>query len=103
MKTDQSGRQDVRLALLRLGAVVCFGSGLAVIGLDFNCQLFIVECGAVRLSGYFFLGLMVFLTGIVLQWGVSSGLTNFVYRLFIGVGMGIGLWGLATTVEGLLR
>ena len=103
MKTNQTDRQDVKLALLRLGAVVCLGSGLAVVSLSFNCQLFIVECGAVILSGYFFLGLMVVLAGVVLQWGVSSGFTNFVYRLFIGVGMGVGLWGLATTLEGLLR
>ena len=103
MEIEENSQQDIRLVLLRLGAVNCLGVGLAMLSLSASCQLFFYECRTIDFSGYMFLGLMAVAGGIILQWCVSSGLGSFVYSLFLGLCMGVSLWGLSTLLDGLLH
>lgn len=102
MEINQNEQKDIGLMLIRLGAVCCLGVGLATLGVNANCWFLSSGCGTVGFVGYSFLGLVAVLSGIGLQWSVSSGFKNFFYRLFIGLCMGVSLWGLATLVGSLI-
>lgn len=78
------------------------GVGLATLGLNANCRFLGSGCGATGSTGYFFLGLVAVLSGIALQWGVSPGAKNLFYRLYLGLVMGVSLWGIATAVGSLI-
>lgn len=103
MEINENRRRDIRGALLRIGAVNCLGVGLATLSLSANCQLFLYRCGEMAVPGYTLLGLMAVIGGVILQWCVSKGLGNLVYSLFVGLCMGVSLWGLSTLVNSLLR